>query len=76
MIWPLAKGWIIGYLLAGPQRDLVVEAEVAFIMAVWRLTEAIRRLSPTVAETAAVMADFSVAYREAIADEPTSEIQA
>ncbi len=50
MIWPLAKGWLIGYLLAGPRRDPVVEAEVAFIMAVWRLTEAIRRLTPTAEE--------------------------
>ncbi len=52
MIWPLVKGWILGYLLAGPRRDPVDEAEVAFIMAVWRLTEVIRRSTPTLEEAA------------------------
>lgn len=56
--WALAEGWIIGYLLSGPRRDPVIEAEVAFIMAVWRLTEAIRRSTPTAEEAAQSFQDF------------------
>lgn len=79
MIWPIAKGWIIGYLLAGPRRNPVAEAEVDFIMAVGRITEAIRRFTPTVDEASRALEDFSVAYREAMdaaADEPTTASQA
>jgi hypothetical protein len=77
MIWPLAKGWLIGYLFAGPRRDPVVEAKIAF-MDVWRLTEAIRRLTPTAEEAAVALSRFSVAYRETMdvtADVPTTACQ-
>lgn len=64
LTWALCEGWIAGYIFAGPRRDPVVEAEVDFIMAVWRLTEAIRRIGVTAEKASWTFADFIAAYQE------------
>lgn len=64
MMAPL-KGWLIGYLLAGPRRDPVVEAEIAFLMGIWRMGEAMRRLMPTVEEATRAFEAFGVILKAA-----------
>lgn len=63
--WALCEGWMIGYLLAGPRRDPVLEAELDFLMGIWRLGESFRHLTPTLEEAGRAFAAAGAAVRAA-----------